>query len=289
MKKIIALALATLMVLGIFAGCGASKAPEATSGIKYVNNGKLTVAISPDFAPMEFVIYTEDGSTTYAGFDVMLAEYLAKELGLELQLMPMDFGACQTAVQMGTVDMSISGFSKTDERAENFCLSDFYYAGDNETEQVLITLAENADKYATAESLAGKKVGAQTASLQYNMCVNQLPDTEVVIFTDLTTGLLMLQNGDFDVMAVAGGNADAMMANNSSIVKSGFEFVVSSDEENNVILLNKNSTDLTAKVNELLAKAYENGYYGQWYAEAEELAGIGVEVSYDEQGNAITE
>ena len=288
MKKIIALALATLIVLGIFAGCGASNAPEATSGIKMVNDGKLTVAISPDFAPMEFVIYTEDGSTTYAGFDVMLAEYLAKEMGLELQLMPMDFGACQTAVQMGTVDMSISGFSKTDERAENFCLSDFYYAGDNETEQVLITLAENADKYATAESLAGKKVGAQTASLQYNMCVNQLPETEIVIFTDLTTGLLQLQNGDFDVMAVAGGNADAMMANNSGIVKSGFNFVVTSDEENNVILLNKNSTDLTAKVNELLAKAYENGYYGQWYAEAEELAGIGVEVSYDEQGNAIT-
>ena len=288
MKKIIALALATLIVLGIFAGCGASNAPEATSGIKMVNDGKLTVAISPDFAPMEFVIYTEDGSTTYAGFDVMLAEYLAKEMGLELQLMPMDFGACQTAVQMGTVDMSISGFSKTDERAENFCLSDFYYAGDNETEQVLITLAENADKYATAESLAGKKVGAQTASLQYNMCVNQLPETEIVIFTDLTTGLLQLQNGDFDVMAVAGGNADAMMANNSGIVKSGFNFVVTSDEENNVILLNMNSTDLTAKVNELLAKAYENGYYGQWYAEAEELAGIGVEVSYDEQGNAIT-
>ena len=286
MKKIIALALATLMVLGIFAGCGASN--EATSGIKMVNNGKLTVAISPDFAPMEFVIYTEDGSTTYAGFDVMLAEYLAKEMGLELQIMPMDFGACQTAVQMGTVDMSISGFSKTEERAENYCLSDFYYAGDNETEQVLITLAENADKYATAESLVGKKVGAQTASLQYNMCVNQLPETEIVIFTDLTTGLLQLQNGDFDVMAVAGGNADAMMANNSGVVKSGFNFVVSSDEENNVILLNKNSTDLTAKVNELLAKAYENGYYGEWYAKAEELAGIGVEVSYDEQGNAIT-
>ena len=286
MKKIIALVMATLMALSLFAGCGASN--EATSGIKFVNNGKLTVAISPDFAPMEFVIYTEDGSTTYAGFDVMLAEYLAKELGLELQIMPMDFGACQTAVQMGTVDMSISGFSKTEERAENYCLSDFYYAGDNETEQVLITLAENADKYATAESLVGKKVGAQTASLQYNMCVNQLPETEVVIFTDLTTGLLQLQNGDFDVMAVAGGNADAMMANNPGIVKSGFEFVVSSDEENNVILLNKNSTDLTAKVNELLAKAYENGYYGEWYAEAEELAGIGVEVSYDEQGNAIT-
>ena len=310
MKKIIALALATLMALSLFAGCGAT-APEATpateapaadapvadapateapaaSNIKLVNEGKLTVAISPDFAPMEFVIFGDDGSAQYAGFDVMLAEYLAAEMGLELQIMPMDFGACQTAVQMATVDMSISGFSKTEERAENYSLSDFYYAGDNETEQVLITLAANDGLYTTAEALAGKKVGAQTASLQYNMCVNQLPETEIVIFTDLTTGLLQLQNGDFDVMAVAGGNADAMIANNPGIIKTGFEFEVSSDEENNVILLNKNATELTAKVNELLAKAYENGYYGEWYAEAEELAGIGTEVSYDEQGNAIT-
>jgi len=185
------------------------------------------------------------------------------------------------------VDMSISGFSKTPERAENYNLSDFYYAGDNETSQVTITLAENADKYATAESVAGLKVGAQTASLQYNLCQNQLPDTEIVIFTDLTTGLLQLQNGDFDIMAVADGNADAIIANNPGIVKTGFEFTVTSDEENNVILLKKGADDLTAKVNELLGKAYEGGLYGEWYAEAEELAGIGVEVSFDEEGNPI--
>lgn len=285
MKKLFCITLAVLMTLTMFAGCGASGSAE----FKPVNEGKLTVAISPDFAPMEFVIYTEEGTTEYAGFDVMLAEYLAEGLGLELQIMPMDFGACQTAVQMGTVDMSISGFSKTPERAENYNLSDFYYAGDNETSQVTITLAENADKYATAESVAGLKVGAQTASLQYNLCQNQLPDTEIVIFTDLTTGLLQLQNGDFDIMAVADGNADAIIANNPGIVKTGFEFTVTSDEENNVILLKKGADDLTAKVNELLGKAYEGGLYGEWYAEAEELAGIGVEVSFDEEGNPITD
>ena len=45
---------------------------------------------------------------------------------------------------------------------------------------------------------------------------------------------------------------------------------------------------MTEVVNELLAKAYEAGYYGEWYAAAEELAGIGEEVSYDENGNPIT-
>jgi len=287
MKKIFAIALAALMVLGMFAGCGAKEAAENPYNL--VTPGKLTISLSPDFSPMEFVDPSKEGQEQYVGFDVMLAQYIADELGLELVIMPMDFNACQTAVAMGTVDMSISGYSKTDERAENYNLSDFYYAGDNETQQVLITLAANEGLYTTAESVAGLKVGAQAASLQANLCTNQLPDTELVIFGDLTTGLLQLKNGDFQVMAVAHGNAEAIIANNPDVIMSGFEFVVTADEENNVIMMKKGNDALTEKVNELLAKAYENGYYGEWYAAAEALAGIGVEVSYDEAGNAITE
>ena len=289
MKKQMTMILAIVMVMSLFAGCGAkTDAPtDAPNELGLVTPGKLTVSLSPDFSPMEFIDPSKSGQEQYAGFDVTLANYLASEMGLELVIMPMDFGACQTAVEMGTVDMSISGFSKTEDRAQNYNLSDFYYAGDNETEQVLITLAGNEGKYTTAESVAGLKVGAQAASLQANLCTNQLPDTELVIFADLTTGLMQLKNGDFDVMAVADGNADAIISNNPDIIKSGFKFTVTSDEENNVILLKKGNDALTAKVNELLAKAYDAGYYGEWYAAAKELAGIGVEVSYDENGNPI--
>ena len=286
MKKLVSLLLVTLMLASLMAGCGGKTSAPANE-YNLVTPGKLTVSLSPDFSPMEFVDPSKTGQDQYVGFDVTLAKYIADELGLELVIMPMDFNACQTAVAMGTVDMSISGYSKTDERAQNYNLSDFYYAGDNETEQVLITLAANEGKYATVESVAGKKVGAQAASLQANLCTNQLPDTEMVVFGDLTTGLLQLKNGDFDVMAVADGNANAIIANNPDIIKSGFQFTVTSDEENNVIMLKKGNDTLTAKVNELLAKAYAAGYYGTWYADAQELAGIGVEVSYDEQGKAI--
>ena len=286
MKKLVSLLLVTLMLASLMAGCGGKTSAPANE-YNLVAPGKLTVSLSPDFSPMEFVDPSKTGQDQYVGFDVTLAKYIADELGLELVIMPMDFNACQTAVAMGTVDMSISGYSKTDERAQNYNLSDFYYAGNNETEQVLITLAANEGKYATAESVAGKKVGAQAASLQANLCTNQLPDTEMVVFGDLTTGLLQLKNGDFDVMAVADGNANAIIANNPDIIKSGFQFTVTSDEENNVIMLKKGNDTLTAKVNELLAKAYAAGYYGTWYADAQELAGIGVEVSYDEQGKAI--
>lgn len=286
MKKFVSLLLVALMLASLMAGCG-GKSNAPANEYNLVNPGKLTVSLSPDFSPMEFVDPSKSGQDQYVGFDVTLAKYIATELGLELVIMPMDFNACQTAVAMGTVDISISGYSKTDERAQNYNLSDFYYAGDNETEQVLITLATNEGKYATTESVAGKKVGAQAASLQANLCTNQLPDTELVIFGDLTTGLLQLKNGDFDVMAVADGNANAIIANNPDIIKTGFQFTVTSDEENNVIMLKKGNDTLTAKVNELLAKAYAAGYYGTWYADAQELAGIGVEVSYDEQGKAI--
>ena len=43
----------------------------------------------------------------------------------------------------------------------------------------------------------------------------------------------------------------------------------------------------TQRLNQILAKAYDAGLYGEWYAEAEELAGIdtAADVSYDEDGN----
>ena len=115
MKKIIAMLLAVLMMASLFAGCGASSAPAteapAGNGIKTVTPGKLTVAISPDYAPMEFVDPTKEGQDMYVGFDVTLSKYIAESMGLELVIMPMSFDACQTAVYAGTVDISVSGFS----------------------------------------------------------------------------------------------------------------------------------------------------------------------------------
>ena len=273
MKKVFALALAVLMVLGMFAGCGVKDAGKAV----------LKVALSPDFAPMEFVDPSKTGQDQYVGFDVMLAKYIASEMGMELEIVPMSFDACQTAVSMGKVDMSISGFSWTEERAENYNMSDYYHAGDNETEQVLITLASNGDKYATAESLVGLKVGAQTASLQESLCGEQLPDCPLVPYSDITTGILQLKKGDFAVMAVAVGNADAIIAANPDIALSGFVFEVDEKYTANVILLQKGNDELTAKVNEILAKAKAAGLYEEWYAEALTIAGV--DVSYDEEGN----
>ena len=280
MKKIIALVMALAMLSSLFVMTGSA---EEEAEVKTVTPGVLTVATSPDFAPMEFVDATKEGQDMFVGFDVTLAKYIAERLGLELVIMPMSFDACQTAVYAGTVDMAISGFSWTEERAESYNISDYYHAGDNEDQQLLITLASNGDKYSTAEGLKGAKIGAQNASLQQSLTTEQLPDNELVLFTDLGTAVLQLKNGDFDCIAVAKGNGDAIIASNPEIAQSGFFFDVDEKYTGNVVLLQKGNDAMTEAVNEALDASKDE--WNTWYEEAKAISGI--ESSYDDEGNAV--
>ncbi|MDI9520177.1 MAG: transporter substrate-binding domain-containing protein [Bacillota bacterium] len=272
MKKLLALALALVMLSGLTA--------LAADG------GVLTVALSPDFAPMEFIDISKTGDDQYVGFDVTLAKFIAAELGMTLKIKPMSFDACQTAVQVGAVDMSISGYSWTEERAKNFNLSDYYYAGDNETEQVVIVKAEEAGKYSKPEDFAGKVVAAQAASLQYDLVTKQLPQSELKEFKVIDDAVMALMSGKVDAVAVAMGNGESIIANNPAIGMSGFSFEVDEKAENNVVMIQKGNDELLAKVNAALAKAYEQKLYGGWYEEAKALAGIDTakQVSYTEDG-----
>ena len=262
MKKIIAMILVAMLTMACFGAVAEEKKV-------------LTVALSPDFAPMEFIDTSKSGQDQYVGFDVTLAKFIADELGMDLEIKAMSFDACQTAVQTGSVDLAISGFSWTEARAENFYLSDYYYAGDNETEQVIITTADKAGAFSTADDFSGLTVGCQDASLQADLCNSQLPtDCTIKPFKAIDDAILSLMSGKIDAVAVARGNADAIIANNDSIALSGFEFEVSAEAQNNVILIQKGNDDLLANVNACLAKAYDQGLYAVWYEDAKALAGI---------------
>ena len=279
MKKLLSLLLALSMILSL-AACGV---PAEEEEIATVTPGKLTVSISPDFAPMDFVDLTKEGQDMYVGFDVTLAKFIAENLRLQLVLVPMSFDACQQAVAEGSVDMAISGFSWSEEREADFNLSDYYYATINNDAQVIITLDANCEKYATAEALANAKVGVQKSSLQQDLTLSQLPESETVVFTHLDDAVAQLLDGHIDCIAVADGNADAIIAANPGITKSGFRFVITEKHIGNVILLQKGNDELTVLVNNVLSKA--KMYYETWYADARATAGI--ETSYDDEGNAI--
>ena len=281
MKKGFALLLCLCLLLSL-AACGT---PDNSKEIQTVREGKLTVAFSPDFAPMEFVDLTKEGQDRYVGFDVTLAKFVAENLRLQLVLVPMSFDACQKAVAEGSVDMSISGFNWSQEREDNYNLSDCYYATVSHDAQVLITLSGNADAFATAEGLTGARIGVQKSSTQEDLAAEQLPDSQHIPFENLDDAVEQLINGEYDCIAVADGNADAIVAAHPEIIKSGFRFVITEKQTGNLILLQKGNDELTQLVNNILKKA--EMYYETWYADARATAGI--ETSYDDEGNPITD
>lgn len=280
-SKLVCIIMCIAMVAALCA-CGSSASTPAASDApasepqnaleKIKADGVLTVALSPDFSPMEFVDASKSGQDQYVGFDVSLAKYIAEYIGVDLSIEAMNFDACQTAVYTASVPMAISGFSWTEERAENYNISDYYYAGDNETEQVLLIRSADADKYKAAEDFAGLDVGAQNASLQMQLVTEQLTDANPITIGDIGTGVLELQNGNIEALAVAKGNASMIISSNPDLAICSWEFDVKAEYEANVVLMTKGEDELLAVVNEALAKAYADGLYGEWYNAAVELA-----------------
>ena len=283
MKKFVSLFLALLTVLSLVA-CGSktdtktddksggSTVTEPANALEKIKaDGVLTVALSPDFSPMEFVDSSKIDQDQYVGFDVTLAKYIADGLGVKLQIEAMGFDASQTAVYTGSVPMSISGYSWTEERAKNYELSDYYYAGENETRQALLIKKENADKYTTPESLSGKDVGAQNASLQMQLVTEQLTGANPISIGDITVGVMELKSGNIEALAVAYGNAEMIADANPDLAICTWEFDVKAEYSANVIMMQKGETELLDAVNTLLAQAKEANLYDVWYKDAVEL------------------
>jgi len=312
-KKSIVLLLAFSMIFTFMLGACGSKSEEApaedsaasTDVAAAYNNilaqieseagetdGQLTVATSPDFAPMEFVDLSRQGDEQYVGFDVLLAKDIANKLGKELVIKPMSFDAVQAAVQTGSVDMGISGFSWTEERADNYFLTRWYKAGDNETEQTIITTKANDGKLTTADSYNGLKVGAQGGSLQKMLVEQQLPGAEMVLYENLNDAVTALMTGKIDALAVATGNGEAFIsANPDDLVMTGFQFEVDELYKNNVIMINKDNAELGEQVNAILDQQEKDNVWDTWYEACQLLGEIKTadELGYDDSGNKITE
>ncbi len=274
-NKIFCTAVSAALLIGTLGGCSSSQ--NRLDKIK--QTGVLTFATSPDFAPLEFEDISS-GETKYVGSDIELAQYIADQLGVELEIKAMDFSSVQAAVTSGQVDIAISGFAKTEERAQSMELShSFNIEQDENSGQSLLVAKDLASSHNSAESFSGKKVGAQNGSLQYNLVSSQLPeDIEIVPIGSLLDGVLMLRSGKIDALASDIDNAEMILQNYDDIALCDFQFEYES--EGNVAAVKKGETELIEAVNDIIDEVNEQGLYAQWKDEATELAkslGISVE------------
>lgn len=273
MKKLFCAALAAAMLMATMSGCGSSQNRLE----KILESGKLVLATSPDFAPLEFEDLSS-GEAQYVGSDIELAKYIAEKLGVELEISAMDFSAVQAAIPSGQADIAISGFAKTEERAQNMELSTPFNITEDGGQTVLVLKGEGAN-YTTADDFSGLQIGAQNGSLQYNLVSSQLPeDVEIVPVGSLNDGVLMLETGKIDALASDLSNAELLLESHDGIETTDFMFEYSS--EGNVAAVKKGETELIEAVNEIIDEVNELGLYEQWKDEATELAkSLGLEVN----------
>ena len=264
MKKIITLALAIIMIFALCA-CG-SNAPAAPA-FETVTPGVLTVATSPDYAPYEFYAIDENGNANLAGFDIELAKYIAAELGLEIEFIPMDFDGVLMEVGLGNVDMGIAGLSPDPERAQTMDFSVTYYEGG----QAFITTQANADKFSDLASAnqAGLQIGAQIGTIQEDLAKQFSADADLVSLPKATDIIAELIGGKLDGAYIEDAVALSYQKNYPEIV---IVCEVPYEAEGNVIGVPKGNEALLAAINEALTKCVEEGTFDDFVAEAGVLA-----------------
>ena len=239
LKKILALSLALILVMGCLTACGGNKAPTLADVKKA---GKLVVATSPDFPPFENL---EGGKVV--GIEVELMEMICKELGVELQLEQINFDAVLTGVQSGKYDCGMSGISVTPKREKNTLFTTPYCLA----AQCIVVRADS--DIASKADLAGKKISVQTGTTAAEFCSGE--GYELSQFELNQDAKMALTQGKVDAWVVDDLTAAEMCKSDSS-VKILDESMTT---EPYAFAFAFGSEDLVAEINKILEKMIADG------------------------------
>lgn len=271
MKKTLrnTLAMSMVALTGIVAlGCGSKTEVENNldSLAQIKENGKLVVGLSADYAPYEFHILDENGKDKIVGFDVKIAEELAKDMGVELEIMDMKFDTLVAAIPAGKIDLIISGMSPDEDRKKAVDFSDIYYVA----EQGIVVRAEDKEKYKNFEDLTGLKVGAQMGSIQADLAKDNIKDAEVQLLSNVNDLVLALKTGKIEALVVEVPVAEMITLNNKELVLS--EETIKDEEGGSAIAAKKDSPELMTQVNSSIKRIVEEKLLDEFIIEANQLA-----------------
>lgn len=297
MKKYIAMLLALAMIGCLFAGCGSADNDADTTDysamtieelkplLTTITEGKLTMVTSPDFAPYEFYALDEDNNPTLAGFDIALANYIADYLGLELEIVTLDFNGTITELGAGKADIGMAGYSPDPARENAMSFSMIYYTSGQSFVASTETMGQFTD-LASANS-ADYQIGAQIGSIQAKLAKEHTPDADIVELGKVTNIIAEVVGGKLDGAFVETVVAETYAKNYDNLE---VLFDVPYDTAGTVVGVNKNNPALLAAVNLALEAAIEDGSFAQYVVDAVELStGDKYEGLLTEEGEVPTE
>lgn len=178
-------ALAAVSVLAL-SGCSSTGGGETESGVKLLDAGKLNVCSDVPYEPFEF---EQDGK--YVGFDLDIAQAIADDLGVELNVIDSSFESITSGAFKAQCDIAVSSISITEERAKNFNYSTPYYDDD------LVLVAKKGSGVTDIASVGDKAVAVQQGTT--GDAYGQDNGLTTTAFEDGGLQIQALQTGKVDV------------------------------------------------------------------------------------------
>ncbi len=268
MKKLKKSVYAILIGVLSLAVVGCSSDKEEKNQLQAIKDkGVLTIGTSADYPPYEF--HKEiDGKDTIVGFEMMIAEDIAKDLGVKLEIKDMKFDGLLGALKSGNVDMVVAGMSPTEERKKAVDFTDTYYNG----EHVILVKKENEDKYKSIADLSDAKIGVQKASLQESIAKDVIKSKDIKSLGKISDVILELQNNNVDAVVVSKEAIGGYLKQYPEIVQS-IVTLGQDKEEGSAIAINKGQNkELLDEVNKGIDKLQSENKINEYVQQATQLA-----------------
>ncbi len=232
--------MAALLICGMFAACG-----KGSEVAEIKKSGKLVVLTSSDFPPFEY--QGEEGGTI--GVDMEICQAIADELGVELEVVDMDFADIPAAVAAGKGHIAAAGMTVTEERRQIMDFTESYLPA----AQYLLVPAGSGIK--TAADLEGKVVGVQVGTTGDHFATQQGNAKSIERYATLTEASAALMSGKLEAVVVDELPARTIAARNADKLEVAGEKLT---EEQYALGVAKDS-DLLKKANQVIAELKEEG------------------------------
>jgi len=266
MKKTLSVVLAVLMALGCMfalASCGGNEETTAAPGgdttaaneettvaavadvAEIQNKGKLVVGVT-EYKPMDYL----DENGEWTGFDAEYARAVAKELGVEVEFIEIEWDNKEFEVESKKIDCVWNGMTITDALKKSMDITDHYV----KNAQVVVMPKDKAADYTTVESLKDLSFAVEVESAGKGVAEdNGFKYTELTYQSD---AILEVHTGKADACIIDLTMADALTAEGATY--ENLTKVLSLNEEEYGIGCRKGS-DLCTKINEITDKLLADG------------------------------
>ncbi len=254
MKRLTSLALVLFVLATTVTACVVpTPAPVAAPGGGAPQQKPLIMGTETTFPPYEF----RNEKNEIVGFDIDLANAIAKKLNRELKIEDMAFDALIPALLAGKIDMIVAGMTITEERKKKVAFSDPYY----ETGLVWVVRADD-DRIKTPDDLKGKTLSTQTGTTS-DIQASKIEGVNMKRFQQFTDAFLEVSAGRADACIVNEPTAIDYTMKHPELKIGGKLQFEGTERQFNGIAVRLEDQELLNGINQALKELKDSGEYDQ--------------------------